>query len=115
MRRLLVIVTLLFAILSVSVAAEDLYPCQQYVNRYEVVTLRAWYLHEWPAGERYRDDHTYTALWDDVIASAHGEGTPVAFQWFIDGELVKTCGEVPPPWNEIFNDGFDSGDTSQWG
>ena len=105
---------MLLLVVAAPIAAEDLYPCQIYVNRYETATLRAWYLHEWPAGQRYRDDHTYTALWDDVVAGAGGEGTPVAFQWFIDGELVKTCGDLPTPYYPIFEDGFDSGDTSRW-
>lgn len=92
---------------------DDLYPCGFEVVRFEDYVLRAWYPHEWPRGEHYHDDHAFIAPADATVYPA-AEGHPVAFQWIHDGEVEKTCGEVPSERWVIFEDGFDDGGVDAW-
>lgn len=43
---------------------------------------------------------------------AMSEGHPMAHQWYFDGRLHSTCGELPV-WR-IFSDGFEDGDADRW-
>ena len=81
------------------------------------VMLTAYYAHEDPL----RTDDPYTSSYSKYYvgpgeAAAVAEGYPVAFEWWLDGVSVQTCGEIPWPDapDRIFRNGFEAGDTSGW-
>jgi len=79
------------------------------------VLLVAIYAHETSPGLRY----TYTAGPKTVppgatVRPSEVEGTPVGYEWWIDGAAVKSCGDTDRAYTHIFSDGFESGDFSAW-
>lgn len=80
------------------------------------VLMVAIYAHEAAPGIRY----TYTAgpiavPVASTVRPSEVEGTPVGYEWWIDGTVVKSCGDTDRAYPlYIFRDGFESGDFSAW-
>jgi len=78
------------------------------------VILTSYYSHAPPTDS---PEPTYTSSASGYyigpgIADETSEGHPVAHEWWLDGVLVKRCGE--PPAGILFIDGFESGNTGRW-
>ena len=88
--------------------------CSYTMTRSTYAHIKVYYLHEQPEGLRY----VYTSSPELLQARTHyihAQGHPVAFEWHVEGRLVKTCGEIPDPVSSlIFSDGFESGDLGRW-
>ena len=73
------------------------------------VKLTSYYAHKIPGrSELAEAEWTETAV-GPITAIASSHRYPIGHQWWIDGELVETCGELL-----LFESGFEIGTTSRW-
>jgi len=81
-----------------------------------VLRLEAIYAHEDPdnPGQRYMAVDTVTLGPGQRAGIGAYEGSPIGFEWYHDGALVKSCGDTGGVFPPIFADGFESGDTGRW-
>jgi hypothetical protein len=73
------------------------------------------YDHEASPGIRY----TYTAgpvivPLAATVRPSEVEGEPIGYEWWVDGMVVKSCGDTDRAYTLIFSDGFESGDLRAW-
>ena len=86
--------------------------CPTYIQpgRHHVM-LMSYYGHNSPQNAPYAYATTLYAEGPTGL-NATAEGHPVAHEWWVDGRLQETCGDVPAYW--LFMDGFEDGDTGMW-
>ncbi len=99
------------------------YTCPVTLSGSAELYFRAYYLHEYPRGERYVFQAAPQS-WTDVVGITGVRGKPVAFEWYArpDGvspspgwELLARCGTVPDlVFPRIFSHGFEGGSTKGW-
>ena len=79
------------------------------------VTLMVIYAHEAAEDVRY----VYVAGPESVppgsiLRPSEVEGTPIGYEWYVDGVLWKSCGDTDRRHPVIFADGFETGTTERW-
>jgi hypothetical protein len=79
------------------------------------VVLVVIYDHESAPGVRY----TYTVGPRPVpststLRPSEVEGEPIGYEWWVNGSIIKSCGDTSREYTKIFSDGFESGDFRAW-
>ncbi|RLE28272.1 MAG: hypothetical protein DRJ65_00145 [Acidobacteria bacterium] len=74
------------------------------------VRLTSYYGHQSPQGPPHLwQSEAVETIPGPCSVSADSEGHPIGHQWWIDGTLAETCGDLP-----LFSDGFESGSIERW-
>jgi len=102
---LIVFAAAILAAVGVSGACELVLPPGEHLVR-----LVSYYAHQSPTDPPHlwesEDSEVLTGPWS---GEPHSPGHPIGHQWWVGGELVKTCGSLLS-----FADGFENGTTSRW-